>query len=264
MHSDEIEYRVNGSETQFIEIALDPGESAIAEAGSLLFMDTGISMNTIFGDGSNQTSEKTSIMGHLIGAGKRLLTGESLFTTAFTNQDHGKKIVAFAAPYPGKIIPVDLRAENGSIICQRDAFLCAAKGVSIGIAFQKKIMTGLFGGEGFIMQKLEGDGMAFIHAGGTIFERELKQGETLKVDTGCLVAIQPSVSFDTEFIGGVKTAIFGGEGLFLAKVTGPGKVWLQSLPISHLAGQILNRAGDKGQSGAIGGLESIGNLFEKK
>lgn len=237
-----IDYEIHGADTQFVEIELDPNESAVAEAGALLCMDDGIEMTTIMGDGSN-AAEHSGILGGLLGAGKRLLTGESLFMTIFTNMGRGKKRVAFAAPYPGKIIPMDLEEQGGELICQKDAFLCAAKGVSIGIAFQKRIMAGLFGGEGFILQKLEGGGLTFIHAGGTIFERELSEGQVLRVDTGCVVALQPSVAFEIQAVRGIKSALFGGEGLFLARLTGPGKAWLQSMPFSHLAAQIVGRAG---------------------
>lgn len=259
--ADEIDFEIFGDDTQYIEITLDPGEAAIAEAGALMYMEQGVEMQTIFGDGSGQDS---GLFGKLFGAGKRMLTGESLFTTAYINEGGGRKNVAFAAPYPGKIIPMDLRALGGQVLCQRDAFLCAAKGVSIGVAFQKRIMTGLFGGEGFIMQRLEGDGLAFVHAGGSIARKELGAGETIYIDTGCVVALQPEVDFSVESVKGIKSTIFGGEGMFLAKVTGPGVVWMQSMPISHMAGQILSRAGDSGESGAVGGLEGIGNLFERR
>ena len=239
MAMDVIDYEIFGSEMQFVEVELDPGEAAIGEAGVMMYMQDGIQMDTVFGDGSQQTG---GFMGKLLGAGKRLLTGESLFTTVFHNEGNGKRRVAFAAPYPGKIIPVDLTEVGGTLICQKDSFLCAAKGVSLGIAFQKKIGTGLFGGEGFIMQKLDGDGMAFIHAGGTLRELTLAPGETLRVDTGCVVAFQPSVDFDIQFVGKIKSAIFGGEGLFFATLSGPGKVWLQSLPLSRLANRIIMSA----------------------
>ena len=259
----EIDYAIHGEEMQFVEIELDPEESAIAEAGSMMFMDNDINMTTVFGDASAKDDEG-GFMGKLLGAGKRLITGESLFTTVFThNGRSGKKKVAFASPYPGKIIPVDLKSLGGTVICQKDAFLAAAKGVSIGIHFQKKIGVGLFGGEGFIMQKLEGDGLAFLHAGGMIVKKELKQGEQLKVDTGCLVALDSSVNYDIETVGGVKSAIFGGEGFFLAKVTGPGTVWLQSLPFSRLAGKIYSAMPQGGGSdvgeGGLGGV--VGDLI---
>jgi uncharacterized protein (TIGR00266 family) len=233
----EIDYRILGSEMQFVEIELDPGESAVAEAGGMMYMTRGIEMETIFGDGS-AASQQGGLMGKLLGAGRRLLTGESMFMTVFTNQGQGKQRVAFAAPYAGKIIPMDLATLGGELIAQKDAFLCAARGVSIGIAFQKKIGVGLFGGEGFIMERLQGDGLAFVHAGGTIHEFTLGPGEDLRVDTGCIVALQPSVRYDIEFVGKVKTALFGGEGLFFATLQGPGRVWLQSLPFSRLADRI--------------------------
>lgn len=242
----DIDFEIHGTEMQFVEVILDPGESAVAEAGTLMYMMRGIEMETIFGDGSQQ--QQSGIMGALLGAGKRLLTGESLFMTVFTNRGPGRQTVAFAAPYAGKIIPIDLAKLGGQMVCQKDSFLCAARGVSIQIAFQKKIGVGLFGGEGFIMQRLEGDGLAFVHAGGTIHAVELKPGETLRVDTGCLVALQPSVTYDVQFVGKVKTALFGGEGLFFATLTGPGKVWLQSLPLSRLADRIYKAAPQRGGS----------------
>ncbi|MCM1567231.1 MAG: TIGR00266 family protein [Dehalobacter sp.] len=259
----EIEYKIYGDDMQFVEVELDPAESVIAEAGALMFMEPGIQMETIFGDGSGQ-GENRGLTGKLFGAGKRLLTGESLFMTLFTNSGAGKAHASFAAPYPGKIIPVDLTAYNGKVICQKDAFLCAAKGVAIGIEFNKRLGTGFFGGEGFIMQKLEGDGLAFLHAGGTIIERELRPGETLRVDTGCLVGMTGSVCYDIQFVGGIKTAFFGGEGLFFATVSGPGKVWLQSLPFSRLADRIIASAprlggSQKGEGSILGGL---GNLLD--
>jgi uncharacterized protein (TIGR00266 family) len=261
--SHEVDYDVVGNEMQFVEVELDPGEGAIAEAGSMMFMTPGIQMSTIFGDGS---SSGGTFMDKLLGAGKRVLTGESLFMTEFVNRGSGKERVAFAAPYPGKIIPADLHRMGGKLICQKDAFLCAAKGVSVGIAFQKKIGVGLFGGEGFIMQSLEGDGLAFLHAGGTIVEKELGAGQNLRVDTGCLVALQPSVHYDVQFVGSVKSAIFGGEGFFFAAVTGPGKVWLQSLPFSRLAGRIHQSAtgGQKRDEGSIlGAFGGIGGMLER-
>jgi uncharacterized protein (TIGR00266 family) len=260
----EVDYDIVGSEMQFVEVELDPGEGAIAEAGSMMFMTAGIQMATIFGDGSSQ--QGGGFMDKLLGAGKRVLTGESLFMTEFTNRGAGKQRVAFAAPYPGKIIPADLHRMGGKLICQKDAFLCAAKGVSVGIAFQKKIGVGLFGGEGFIMQSLEGDGLAFLHAGGTIVEKELGPGENLRVDTGCLVALQPSITYDVQFVGSVKSAIFGGEGFFYASVTGPGKVWLQSLPFSRLAGRIqqsLTLRGGKDEGSVLGAFGGIGGMLER-
>jgi len=255
----EIDFDIHGSEMQYVEVALDPGESAVAEAGVMMFMTQGIELETVFGDGSQRAG---GFMGKLVGAGKRLLTGESLFMTVFTNTAQGLEKVAFAAPYPGKILPMDLALMGGALICQKDSFLCAAHGVSISIAFQKRIGVGLFGGEGFIMQKLEGDGLCFVHAGGTVRSIELARGETLRVDTGCLVALQPSVDYDVQFVGKVKTALFGGEGLFFAKLTGPGHVWLQSLPLSRLAGRIYRaapqtRGGRKGEGSILGGLGDL-------
>src|SRR5690606_12729201 len=240
------DYKLYGDDMQFVEVELDPQETVIAEAGSLMMMDDQVQMETIFGDGSK--SNQSGLMGKLLGAGKRVLTGESLFMTTFTNVGTGKKHVSFASPYPGKIIPMDLSQINGKLICQKDAFLAAAKGVSVGIEFQRKIGTGFFGGEGFIMQKLEGDGMAFVHAGGTIHKRELQAGETLRVDTGCLVAMTGTVDYNIEFVGGVKTALFGGEGLFFATLRGPGTVWIQSLPFSRLASRIFAAAPQRGGS----------------
>ena len=255
----EIDYKIYGEELQFVEIELDPNETAIAESGSFLMMDNDIQMQTIFGDGSQQ--QGSGIFGKLLSAGKRLLTGESLFMTAFTNVGTGKKTVSFAAPYTGKIIPLDLSLYNGKIIAQKDAFLCAAKGVSVGIEFQRKLGTGIFGGEGFIMQKLEGDGLSFVHAGGYVVERELKAGEILKVDTGCVVAYTSGIDFDIEFIRGVKNWMFGGEGLFFAKLQGPGKVWIQSLPISRLAGRLMQYATvNRKEEGSI--LGGLGNLLD--
>ena len=255
----EIDYKIYGEELQFVEIELDPNESAIAESGAFMMMDNGIEMQTMFGDGSQQ--QDNSLLGKLFSAGKRLLVGESLFMTAFTNTSAGKKRVSFAAPYTGKIIAFDLQQLGGKVIAQKDAFLCAAKGVSIGIEFQKRLGTGIFGGEGFIMEKLEGDGLAFAHAGGYVIERELQAGELLKVDTGCVVAYTPSVDFDVEFISGIKNWMFGGEGLFFAILKGPGKVWLQSLPISRLAGRILQYSTTtrKEEGSILGGL---GNLLD--
>jgi uncharacterized protein (TIGR00266 family) len=260
--ADDVDYEIRGVEMQFVEIELDPGESAIAEAGSLMFKDAVIGMDTVFGDGSKQTTGGGGFLGKLGQAARRVVTGESLFITVFSHQGDAassKARVAFAAPYPGKIIPMKLSDMGGQIIAQRDSFLCAARGVSIGIFFQKKIMTGMFGGEGFIMQKLEGDGWVFIHAGGTIIERDLKPGEVLHVDTGCLVAMTPGVDFDIERVGSVKSMIFGGEGVYFARLQGPGKIWLQSLPFSRLAGRMMAAAGgtrEQGSSilGPIGGI----------
>jgi uncharacterized protein (TIGR00266 family) len=258
----DIDFEIHGSEMQFVEVALDPGEGAIAEAGSMMYMTQGIQMETIFGDGSQQQSR--GVMNALLGAGKRILTGESLFMTVFTATAGagGKQKVAFGAPYPGKIIPMDLRALGGHLVCQKDSFLCAARGVSVGIAFQKKLGVGLFGGEGFIMQKLEGDGLCFVHAGGTIHHFDLAAGETMRVDTGCLVALQRSVNYDIQFVGGIKTALFGGEGIFFATLQGPGRVWLQSLPLSRMADRIYSAApqskGWRKEEGSI--LDRVGGL----
>jgi len=258
--TDEIDYKIMGTEMQFVEVELDPGESVIAEAGAMMYKDVSVSMETIFGDGSGTGGGR--FMDKLIGAGKRLLTGESLFMTVFTHTGHGKGHAAFGAPYPGNILPVNLKELGGSLICQKDSFLCAAKGVSVGIFFQRKILTGLFGGEGFIMQKLDGDGLVFMHAGGTVIERTLKTGETLHVDTGCVVAFSPGVQFDIQQAGSIKTALFGGEGLFFATLQGPGKIWLQSLPFSRLAGRMLQAAPQHGggkEEGSI--LGSLGGLL---
>ena len=254
----EIDYHVYGEEMQYVEVELDPNETAIAEPGAFMMMDEGIQMQTIFGDGSQQDN---GLLGKLFSAGKRLLTGESLFMTAFTNVANGKKRVSFASPYPGKIIPIDLFQLGGRITCQKDAFLCAAKGVSVSIAFQRKLGTGLFGGEGFIMQKLEGDGMAFMHAGGHVLERTIQHGQALKIDTGCLVAFTSGIDYDIEFVGGIKNTIFGGEGVFFATLRGSGKVWIQSLPISRLAGRILQygTVNRKEEGSILGGL---GNLLD--
>ncbi len=254
----EIDYRIFGEEMQCVEIELDPQETVVAEAGAFMYKDQPIQMETIFGDGSASNS---GFMGKLLGAGKRLLTGESLFMTTFTHTGTGKARVAFASPYPGKIIPVDLQQMGGKIICQKDAFLCAAKGVSVGINFQRRLGTGLFGGEGFIMEKLEGDGMAFMHAGGHIIERELKPGEVLHIDTGCVVAYTKDVDFDIQMIGGIKNTLFGGEGFFYAVLRGPGKVWLQTLPISRLASRIVAYSGpNRKEEGSV--LGSLGNLLD--
>jgi uncharacterized protein (TIGR00266 family) len=257
----EIDYKIYGDDMQFVEVELDPMEAAIAEAGGMMYMDDGIEMETIFGDGSQQNS---GLLGALVGAGKRLLTGESLFMTVFQNRGAGKKRVAFGAPYPGKIIPIHLAQIGGDLIAQKDAFLCAAKGVSVGIAFNKKIGAGLFGGEGFIMERLQGDGWAFIHAGGTIYQRELGMGELLRVDTGCIVAFQPTVQFDIQFVGKIKSALFGGEGLFFATLRGPGHVWLQSLPLSRLADRITAASPRTGRGGREEGsvLGGLGRLLD--
>lgn len=260
----DIDFTIFGNEMQFVEIELDSQESVIAEAGAMMYMHDQVVMETIFGDGS-RSSGAGSFLDKMLGAGKRLITGEGLFVTMFTYTGAGKGKVAFAAPYPGKIIPLDLTKYNGRIICQKDAFLCAAKGVAVGIAFQKKIGVALFGGEGFIMQQLDGDGLVFVHAGGTIVEKELAAGEMLRVDTGCLVALTASVNYDIEFVGNVKSAIFGGEGFFFANLRGPGHVWLQSLPFSRLAGRIWEAApqtggGGQGEGSVLGG---IANIFER-
>lgn len=261
MAMDVVDHEIRGAEMQFVEVELDPGEAAIGEAGSMMFMEPGIEMDTVFGDGSQQQG---GIFGKLLGAGKRLITGESLFTTVYTNQGQGKKRVAFAAPYPGKILPMDLKQLGGTLMCQKDSFLCAARGVSLGIGFQKRLGAGFFGGEGFILQKLEGDGMAFVHAGGTVVRRELKAGESLMVDTGCVVAFTAGVDFDIQYVGKIKTALFGGEGLFLAKLSGPGHIWLQSLPFSRLASRIFAAApqtpggGGREEGGLLSGVAAGG------
>jgi uncharacterized protein (TIGR00266 family) len=261
MSMDVVDYEIKGSEMQFVEVELDPGEAAIGEAGSMMFMDAGIGMDSVFGDGSAQQG---GFFGKLLGAGKRLVTGESLFTTIYTNQSTLKQRVGFAAPYPGKILPMNLKQLGGMLICQKDAFLCAARGVSLGIYFQQKLSVGFFGGEGFIMQKLEGDGLAFVHAGGTVMRRDLQPGQTLLVDTGCLVAMTPNVNFEIQYVGKIKTALFGGEGLFFAKVTGPGSVWLQSLPFSRLASRVFaaapQRGGSREEGSVLGGIVGGGVL----
>lgn len=264
MNNHEIDYKLYGDDMQYVEIELDPNETVIAEAGNLMMMDDGIRMETIFGDGSSKNGG--GLFGKLVGAGKRLLTGESLFMTTFTNVGTGKKHVYFAAPYPGKIIPMNLSQYNGKIICQKDAFLAAAKGVSVGIEFQRKISVGFFGGEGFIMQKLEGDGWAFIHAGGAIHKKELQPGEVLRVDTGCFVAMTSEVDYSIEAVGGIKTALFGGEGIFFATLRGPGTVWIQSLPFSRLASRVFAAApviqGGGGKDAGEGGIGGLFNLFK--
>ncbi|MDE2427785.1 MAG: TIGR00266 family protein [Burkholderiales bacterium] len=261
MAMDVIDYQIFGDDMQFVEVELDPNEAVVGEAGTMFYMEDDIQMETIFGDGS---AGQSGIFGKLLGAGKRLVTGESLFTTVFMNGGHGKRKVAFGAAYPGKIIPVHLGEMGGTLLCQKDAFLCAAKGVSLGIAFQKKLGAGFFGGEGFILQKLEGDGLTFIHAGGAIIEKTLQPGQTLRVDTGCVVAFTRDIDFDIQFVGSIKTALFGGEGMFFATLRGPGKVWLQSLPLARLANRIVGASkigGSKGgeQGSVLGGLS---NLFE--
>ena len=254
----EIDYVIHGEEMQCVEIELDPQETVIAESGSFMFMDEGIEMATVFGDGSGRAQ---GFFGKIMTAGKRLLTGESLFMTTFTNIVVGKQKVTFAAPYAGKIVALDLMQYGGKIVCQKDAFLCAAKGVEVGIEFQQKLGTGLFGGEGFIMQKLEGDGMAFVHAGGYILERELAVGETLRVDTGCIVAFTQRVDYDIQFVKGIRNMVFGGEGLFFAQLRGPGKVWMQSLPVSRLAARILQYGVGRGkEEGSV--LGRLGNVLD--
>jgi len=261
MAMDVVDYEIKGSEMQFVEVELDPGEAAVGEAGSMMFMDAGIGMDTVFGDGSAQQG---GFFGKLLGAGKRLVTGESLFTTVYSNNARQKQRVAFAAPYPGKILAMDLRRLGGTLICQKDAFLCAARGVQLGIALQQKLSVGFFGGEGFIMQRLDGDGLAFVHAGGTLLERELQPGQTLMVDTGCVVAYTPNVSFEIQYVGKIKTALFGGEGLFFARMTGPGHVWLQSLPFSRLASRVFaaapQRGGSREEGSVLGGVAGGGLL----
>ena len=259
--ADDIDFEIKGQELQFVEIELDPGESAIAEAGAMVWKDAHVEMTTVFGDGSG--GQDGGFMGKLLGAGKRLVTGESLFTTVFTHRGHGKARVAFASPTPGSIVPLKLDDVGGTLICQKDAFLAAAKGVSIGIHFQKRVMTGLFGGEGFIMQRLDGDGWVFVQMGGTVVERELRSGEELHVDTGCLAAYTQGVDFDLVTAGGVKSMIFGGEGAFFARLRGPGKVWIQSLPFSRLAGRMLAAAGSRGgqNRGEGSALGQLGDLI---
>jgi uncharacterized protein (TIGR00266 family) len=258
---DVVDYEIFGDDMQYVEIELDPGEAAIGEAGAMMMMQDGVEMDTVFGDGSAQ-SQQGGLFGKLLGAGKRLVTGESLFTTIFHNEATGKRRVAFAAPYPGRIIPVKLGELGGTLICQKDSFLCAARGVSLGIAFQKRLGVGLFGGEGFIMQRLDGEGLVFVHAGGTLMSRDLAPGERLRVDTGCVVAFQQSIDFDIQYVGKLKSALFSGEGLFFATLTGPGRVWLQSLPLSRLANRIIAaapRAGGRGrdEGSLLGGLGGI-------
>ncbi len=257
----EIDYKLYGDDMQFVEVELDPNETVVAEAGSLMMMDADIKMETVFGDSS---SSNGGVIGKLLGAGKRVITGESLFMTTFTNVGTGKKHVSFASPYPGKIIPMNLKELDGKLICQKDSFLAAAKGVSVGVEFQRKLSVGFFGGEGFIMQKLEGDGMAFIHAGGTIHKVDLATGEKLMVDTGCLVAMTSGVHYNIEMVKGVKTALFGGEGLFFASLQGPGTVWVQSLPFSRLASKVFAAAPQRGGSVDEGGIGRVFDLFSDK
>ena len=266
--ADDVDYEIKGAEMQFVEIELDPGESAVAEAGAMMFKDATVTMDSVFGDGS-ESRRDTGFFERMVGAGKRLITGESLFATVFTHEGDGKARVAFAAPYPGSILALKLDQMGGTLVCQKDAFLCAARGVSIGIHFQQRVMTGLFGGEGFIMQKLEGDGWVFVHIGGSLIERELAAGETLHVDTGCLAAMTLDVQMDIQAVGGVKSMIFGGEGFFLTCLTGPGKVWLQSLPFSRLAGRMLaaappQRSGGGLQIGEGSILGELGDVLRKR
>ena len=257
--ADEIDYEIFGDDMQFVEIEVDPEEMVIAEAGAMMYMTPGIRMETKFGDPSKG---EQGIMGKVWTAAKRKLTGESLFMTTFIGQGPGKQQVAFAAPYPGKIIPMDLSQLGGEMLCQKDSFLCAARGVSIGIAFTKRFGAGIFGGEGFILQRLTGDGLAFVHAGGTLARKRLAAGELLKVDTGCIVAFSAGIDYDIKFVGGIKNTLFGGEGLFFAQLTGPGDVWLQSLPFSRLAGRIVKASigGKKKGEGSI--LGSLGGLLD--
>lgn len=260
MSADVIDYKIYGEEMQFVEVELDPNESAVAEAGMMMYKDPSITMDSVFGDGSSKSS---GIWGALVGAGKRLITGESLFTTVFTHKGQGKAKVAFAAPYPGHILALSLAELGGTLICQKDSFLAAARGVSLGIYFQQKIMTGLFGGEGFVMQRLDGDGLVFVHAGGCIIRKDLRAGESIHVDTGCVVGFTPSVDFDLIRAGSIKSMIFGGEGVFFANLRGPGTVWIQSLPFSRLAGRMLASApqmgGSTGEGSVLGGF---GNFLD--
>ncbi|MDD2447778.1 MAG: TIGR00266 family protein [Tissierellia bacterium] len=260
----DVDFTIHGDDLQFVEIMLDSTESIIAEAGAMMYMDDTITMDAIFGDGSGRDEGK-GLMGKMLGAGKRVVTGESLFMTEFTNRGYERRAVAFAGTYPGKIITLDIGDFGGEIICQRDSFLCAAKGIAIEIAFQKNIGAGLFGGEGFIMQRLIGDGLTFLHAGGTIIQKDLKPGEVFKLDTGCLVAMTNTINYDVEMVGNIKSAIFGGEGLFLATLKGPGSVWMQSLPFSRMARKILatgarGKSGGKGEGSLLGGI-GIGDIF---
>ena len=260
MAMDVVDYEIKGSEMQFVEVELDPGEAAIGEAGSMMFMEAGIGMDTVFGDGS-ASGQSGGFMDKLLSAGKRVITGESLFTTMYTHSGSGKAKVAFAAPYPGTVMAMKLDEHGGKVICQKDSFLAGARGVQVGVHLQKKILTGLFGGEGFIMQKLEGDGWVFIHAGGCVVERELAAGERIDVDTGCVVGYHATVNMDVQRVAGLKSMFFGGEGVFLATLTGPGKVWLQSLPFSRLAGRMLAAApqngGARGEGSVLGGIGRI-------
>ena len=257
---DEVDYKILGEDMQYVEVELDPGEATVAEAGGMMYMEDGIEMETVFGDGS----QRAGFLDALVGAGKRLLIGESIFMTVFINRAGQKKRVAFAAPYPGKIIAIHLKQIGGELITQKDSFLAAAKGVSIGIAFQRRFGAGFFGGEGFIMERLQGDGWAFVHAGGTLTERNLAPGEVLRVDTGCIVAFQPNVEYDIQYVGRIKSALFGGEGMFFATLRGPGRVWLQSLPFSRMADRIIAAApragGRRREEGSILGV--IGDVLD--
>ncbi|ASG21106.1 AIM24 family protein [Nitrospirillum viridazoti] len=256
-----LDYTIHGHEMQYVSVSLAPGDSAIAEAGALLYKDASVDMNTIFGDGSSR--DGGSVLDQLWGAGKRVLSGSTLFTTVFTQRGSGPGTVAFSAPYPGTISALKLADYGGRLICHKDSFLAAARGVAIGIYFQRRILTGLFGGDGFIMQKLEGDGIVFIHMGGTLVERTLQPGEVIHVDTGCLAAMTADIDFDVEQVGGIKSMLFGGEGLFFARLRGPGKVWLQSLPFSRLAGRMLasSLVGTREEGGVFG---AIGNILDKR
>jgi uncharacterized protein (TIGR00266 family) len=258
MKCHEVDYEIFGDDMQIVEIELDSGETVIAEAGAMNYMDRGISFEAKMGDGSTPDE---GLMGKLLNVGKRVLTGESVFITHFTNSDKGKQRVSFAAPYPGKIIPVNMSEMGGELICQKDAFLCAASGTHMGIAFTRRLGAGFFGGEGFILQRLQGDGMAFVHAGGTVIRKELNN-DTIRVDTGCIVAFTPSIRYDIQRAGGLKSMFFAGEGLFLATLSGTGTVWLQSLPFSRMADRILAhapRAGGKrrGEGSILGGLGDL-------
>lgn len=261
--ADEIDYEIRGDDMQFVEITLDPGEMVIAEAGAMMFMTGGIEMQTVFGDPSKKSG---GFWDKIVSAGKRVLTGESLFMTTFANtKSNAREVVAFGAPYAGKILPMHLDELGGELICQKDAFLCGARGIEVSIAFQKKIGTALFGGEGFIMQRLRGDGIAMVHASGAMMQRMLAPGEQIRLDTGCLMAMGPSVNYDVQFVGGIKNTLFGGEGLFLATLTGPGPIWLQSLPFSRLAGRMMRAAskgvGTKEEGSVLNGLGGIGSMF---
>lgn len=260
MQCHEVDYRIIGDDMQIVEVELDPGETVVAEAGAMNYMEDGISFEARMGDGSEASG---GLFGKLLGAGKRVLTGESIFMTHFTNQGSGKKNVAFAAPYPGKIIPINMAGIGGQLLCQKDAFLCAAYGTSVGIAFNKRLGAGFFGGEGFILQKLQGDGMAFVHVGGTVVEKRLNN-EILRVDTGCIAAFTAGIEYSIERAGGLKSMFFGGEGLFLATLSGTGTVYLQSLPFSRMADRILQHApaagGTRKGEGSV--LGALGDLID--